>query len=668
MPKIKASRSVQAESVICDFQDVAETQVQVVESIPTSNVRKCVDHGESMKAETSSHEMEPPRKEMANAETLTLPSSKATAVQGAEACTPKIQISTAVKRHGVAALSSRVKGEEAHTPKTQISAVGKGLTGAAPSISKNMTAKKIANSTIKRSALKPKNLAQMVRGKREVEPSSQIGNAAENSVYNRAQKRQKLEEGKTPAQVAGFVSMAEIVKKFQSNTRELFQNKSLSRDDNSTLTLTRPKEPRLVTAGRVRSVKIKSSSEIEEEMLAKIPKFKARPMNKKILEAPSLPALPRSIPRPPEFQEFHLKTMERASQHETSSVCSTSLDVPIKKQGQQWNKLVEPKSPRLETTLRARPPTVKSSAELELEELEKMPKFKARPLNKKIFESKGDLGIFCNKKRQLTTPKEFHFATNERIPSSNTFADMFDKLSLNSESSRDQQIPRITTPNPFHLHTEERGLAKEKKLTVEVLQKQLEEERARIPKALPYPYTTDYPVFPPKPVPKECTRPEAFQLESLVRHEEEMQRKHEERERMEREEAQKRIFRAQPILIENPIPLPEKARKPLTEVQGFTLHVDHRAVDRAEFDKKMKEKEMMYKRRREEQEAAKMMEEEAAVKHMRMTMVPHARPLPKFDNPFLPQKSGKERTKPKSPHLLVDQRKERRLNTYTHLR
>jgi len=48
------------------------------------------------------------------------------------------------------------------------------------------------------------------------------------------------------------------------------------------LTLTRPKEPEFETAQRVRSVKIKSSAEIEEEMMAKIPKFKARPLNKKV--------------------------------------------------------------------------------------------------------------------------------------------------------------------------------------------------------------------------------------------------------------------------------------------------------------------------------------------------------------------------------------------------
>lgn len=48
------------------------------------------------------------------------------------------------------------------------------------------------------------------------------------------------------------------------------------------LTLTRPKVPEFETAQRVRSTKVKSSAELEEEMMAKMPKFKARPLNKKV--------------------------------------------------------------------------------------------------------------------------------------------------------------------------------------------------------------------------------------------------------------------------------------------------------------------------------------------------------------------------------------------------
>ncbi|CAA7405565.1 unnamed protein product [Spirodela intermedia] len=432
------------------------------------------------------------------------------------------------------------------------------------------------------------------------------------------------------------------------------------------LTLTRPKEPELETAHRVRAVRIKSSAELEEEMLSKMPKFKARPINKKILEAPSLPAPQRSTPQPPEFQEFNLKTMERAARNAgASSVVSSSLSMESSTSFNDHfkiNRLTEPKPPQLETSLRARPPRVKSSQELELEELERIPKFKARPLNKKIFEMRGDRGSLRRPKRQITIPQEFHFATDERMGPPAFVLEAFDKLSLHSERQTEQQrqVPRLTIPNPFHLHTEERGLEKERDLSLQILHKEIEQERARVPKANPYPYTTDYPVIPPKPTPKECTKPEAFQLESLVRHEEVMQKKMEELEKTEREEAEKRVFRAQPILEKDPFPVAKKERKPLTEVQEFALHVDHRATERAEFDQKVKEKETMYKRMRDEYEVSKKIEEEREVKQMRKTMVPTARPLPNFANPFLPQKSTKEITKPKSPALKVSQRLTRR--------
>ncbi|RDX91348.1 Protein TPX2, partial [Mucuna pruriens] len=247
-------------------------------------------------------------------------------------------------------------------------------------------------------------------------------------------------------------------------------------------------------------------------------------------------------------KEFHLKTLSRAHQNAyTTSIAST--DVSNKESSWKPHHLTEPKTPLLQTSLRARLPKVKSSLELEQEELEKIPKFMEKPLNKKIFESKGDIGIFCHTKKPVTEPQEFHFTTDERIPSPPAVvADLFGKLSLKSEPAHHPNpIPRKTIPNPFHLHTEEIGAEKEKKLIMELLHKQLEEENARIPKANPYPYTTDYLVVPPKLEPNQCTGPKPFQLESLVRHEEEMQRNR----KKDREWIKKRPmkeFKAQPIL------------------------------------------------------------------------------------------------------------------------
>ncbi|OEL15676.1 Protein TPX2 [Dichanthelium oligosanthes] len=567
-----------------------------------------------------------------------------------EARTPKTQVNMCIAGPNAASMSvkrSVMKG-------SHVLGAGKATTAGTEIVQENQA--------VKRQKLDDGRARQILNVKTRVLPHKGRPDLAASTEMRRAH-----EDVHSVKEVTPYVSAAELVKKFESGTRKLsiIHSRTLSHDNASLqgrpkLMLTRPKEPELQTCHRVRAVRVKSSAELEEEMLAKIPKFRARPFNKKIAEAPSFPPLPRKTPQVPEFNEFHLKTMERATRYaDTCSEVSSADTI--------WNqskplKLTQPKPPQLHTAMRARPPSVKSSQELELEELEKAPKFKAKPLNKKILESKGDIGVFTHPKPQVTAPKEFHFSTDARLGPPSV-ADLFDKLSLHSECSSHsnrQDVPRPTIPNPFNLHTEERGHLKEKQLEAQLLQKKMEEEKARVHKANPYPYTTDYPVVPPKPEPKPCTRPEGFQLESLVRHEVEQQRLMEERQRMEMEEAERRIVKAQPILKEDPIPLPEKERKPLTEVQQFALHVDERAVQRSEFDNMIKEKEKTYKRLREENEFAQKIEEEKALKQLRRTMVPHARPLPKFDRPFRPQKSTKQVTRPKSPQLQVDERGARR--------
>ncbi|PAN14095.1 hypothetical protein PAHAL_2G383800 [Panicum hallii] len=532
--------------------------------------------------------------------------------------------------------------------------IGKAATSAAEIVQENQA--------VKRQKLDDGRVRQILNVKTRVLPHKGRADLAGSSEMRRAN-----EDVHSVKEVTPYVSAAELVKKFESGTRKMSinNNRSLSVEDAALhgrpkLVLTRPKEPELQTSHRVRAVRVKSTAELEEEMLAKIPKFRARPFNKKIAEAPSFPPLPRKTPHVPEFNEFHLKTMERATRY--ADTCSEISSADTVRSQSKTLKLTQPKPPQLHTAMRARPPSVKSSQELELEELEKAPKFKAKPLNKKILESKGDIGVFAHPKPQVTAPKEFHFSTDARLGPPSV-ADLFDKLSLYSDCSSQsnrQDVPRLTRPNPFNLHTEERGHLKERQLEAQLLQKKMEEEKARVHKANPYPYTTDYPVVPPKPEPKPCTRPEGFQLESSVRHELEQQRLMEERERIEQEEAQRRIVKAQPILKEDPIPLPEKERKPLTEVQQFALHVDERAVQRSEFDNMIKEKEKTYKRLREENEFAQKIEEEKALKQLRRSMVPHARPLPKFDRPFRPQKSTRQVTRPKSPQLQVDERGARR--------
>nr|TKS04822.1 hypothetical protein D5086_0000139280 [Populus alba] len=672
MPRIKTGRSFKVET-LCDFsqEDQLHKVAESSDSKPTDSSSDSNSQSEVMPLPAPAASSEMRKEETSSNEENKENNAKLINVQPMSSRNKGI-LTDSKKNQSARHIASLVKNPSSVKPKgrSQSSQV-KGIKTS--SVKKDPNVKNVAgtanlaqeNQAIKKQKLDGGRSRQIVNAKppQPLMHKSKLGLSSGNSnfcssVPNKMQKVDRKVYAREQAP-APFVSMAEMMKKFQSNTRELslpHRNSFISHDGPASvikrkpkLTLTRPKEPEFETAQRVRSVKIKSTAEIEEEMMAKIPKFKARPLNKKILEAPTLPALPRSKPHPPEFQEFHFVTAARANQNEESaSVASTEVSC----QSNQWkpHHLTEPKTPVLHTSLRARPAMVKSSLELEKEELEKIPKFK-------IFESKGEMGIFCHVKKQVTIPQEFHFATNERIPPASSVVDMFEKLSLRSEPTNENPIPRNTLPNPFHLHTEERGAEKERKFVMELMQKQMEDERARFHRANPYPYTTDYPVIPPRPEPKPCTRAEPFQLESLVRHEEEMQREMQERERKEKEEAQMRIFRAQPVLKEDPIPLPEKVRKPLTQVQQFNLNADHRAVERAEFDQKVKEKEMLYKRYRE---TARMMEEEKALKQLRRTMVPHARPVPNFNRPFFPEKSSKETTNARSPNLRVLQRLQRR--------
>ncbi|CAK7335388.1 unnamed protein product [Dovyalis caffra] len=53
--------------------------------------------------------------------------------------------------------------------------------------------------------------------------------------------------------------------------------------------------------------------------------------------------------------------------------------------------------------------------------------FKARPLNKKIFSSRGEMGVFRNSKRETTVPMEFNFHTEKRFQH-NPPIDLFSKM------------------------------------------------------------------------------------------------------------------------------------------------------------------------------------------------------------------------------------------------
>ncbi|XP_047944171.1 protein TPX2 [Salvia hispanica] len=236
-------------------------------------------------------------------------------------------------------------------------------------------------------------------------------------VENQAAKRQKLEGGLL-RKVEGTVQLQ------QTN----FVHKVPKRDGvlngprQTKPRITIPRDHHLETAFRAQ--RIRSNSIKDEKEASTGGRFKALPLNKKILEAPSL--LPkRSIPHQPTFQEFHLKTSERAAQHGSAAFKSTTpsnhSDKGLHKYSSNITKECGNKVP-------GRYSTVNTASRADARQTSQHC-FKALPLNKKILTSKGDMGIFRNIKKETTVPMEFNFQTEKRCHD-NALTGLFNKLSL----------------------------------------------------------------------------------------------------------------------------------------------------------------------------------------------------------------------------------------------
>ncbi|GKV38161.1 hypothetical protein SLEP1_g46103 [Rubroshorea leprosula] len=267
------------------------------------------------------------------------------------------------------------------------------------------------------------------------------------TVENQAAKRQKLEGGllRKVGDVNQQTSWVHKVPKKDGTTDKISMHTKLK--------LTIPREPELETAHRAQRIRPRTGTE-QEHVKSAAKRFKARRLNRKILEAPSLPLPKKSTPKLPEFREFHLRTSERAVQHSFAS-SSSSL--------QSSHTVKGPDKPRTtfvadSGTQEPRRPTSMDTTKQEGGDTKYT--FRARPLNKKIFSSKGDMGIFRNRKLETTVPMEFSFHTDKRVQQ-NPPTELFSKLSLTSELQQNN-VPQWRMPGPTYITT--KG-SKENRLT-----------------------------------------------------------------------------------------------------------------------------------------------------------------------------------------------------------
>lgn len=226
-----------------------------------------------------------------------------------------------------------------------------------------------------------------------------------------ATKRQKLEIGY-------------LRKVAQLRHQALFTHKSPKKPIKTTevkspvpkVKVTQAKGPDLSTAQRAERHRSKNVEQLGDNVVSNRRTFKARPLNKKILEGPLLSPSKKSASNKTEFQVFHLRTSERAIQQSCYKVTPESGSVNFSR--------------------------TNSTISSKHEEPEAVYKFKARPLNKKIFTSKGEMGVSRITKREVTKPKEFKFLSDKRV-AQNPPIELFKKLSLKSE----HQTSTVPEPN-----------------------------------------------------------------------------------------------------------------------------------------------------------------------------------------------------------------------------
>ncbi|TYI91213.1 hypothetical protein E1A91_D03G176200v1 [Gossypium mustelinum] len=278
-------------------------------------------------------------------------------------------------------------------------------------------------------------------------PNSDRSLVHSSGVGSQAAKRQKLEGGLTH-------KVNEV--KQQTTFVHKVPKKDVTADRNTINIkpkLTIPREPALRTAHRAQRVLPKNGTK-QEHVTSAMHKFKARPLNRKILEAPSLPLPKKSVPKLPEFQEFHLKTSERAVQL-PSSVSSSSFQTNDYDKGFM--------KPCTNSTNRNGTREVRR-----LDSCDTNYNIKAHLLNKKIFSGKGDLGVSKNIKKETTAPMEYKIRRERRVPQ-NPPIELFSKLSLTSElqPSNGSQMKGLKENRLISFHPEHEmmmHLAKEKLL------------------------------------------------------------------------------------------------------------------------------------------------------------------------------------------------------------
>ncbi|MEQ2235396.1 hypothetical protein ILYODFUR_001961 [Ilyodon furcidens] len=352
------------------------------------------------------------------------------------------------------------------------------------------------------------------------------------------------------------------------------------------------------------------------------------------------------VPMAQQIEQFQKRTPTRY--HMRS--CRTKERGPSPLKGHHLH-LTQPHSPQLMTRQRSRPPTVKSSAELEAEELDKLQKFKikALQLNKKILECAQEPKKPAVK--EPTVAEGFELEIEKRLQERQV-----NKKPLNSEkphSFKANPLPKkvldgiVGLPEKkvtYPTVPESPAFALKKRVRME---RKVEEIKPPSPvKAVSVPHFG---------IPFQPQLPESHHVEvcpfSFEQRDKERQALKEKRlAELQNEEVPQ--FKAQPLPDFNTVVLPEKKKPEPTKPEPFRLQMDERgAAKHRQWEEMVKE--------------VQKQQEEAAIFKARPNTVTHK-------EPFRPKKENRMALDVNSstvvePFELATERRAREWQEYEHL-
>lgn len=404
-----------------------------------------------------------------------------------------------------------------------------------------------------------------------------------------------------------FRSQAEMIRSFyydnSSRSKSVLQPSIES--NQKVLSPTKPKTPHFHTADKAlkrgkenRPVKFVSQAELINKMFNRSPqRFHSRPKSE---DTPDLMHYAVGK-KPTKTQPFNLQTDKRITDvnKKTKNEYKTTAELIDEFNGKfpgkanirneespkyKKMKIVVPKTPNLKTSKLVKHDNIKSTEEIEYEKFQKTPKFKALPLNHKIFESNGDLGVPKVEKKPLTIFKEFKLKTKEmskkRSRSTQLQAEEEDE---NKYKFKARKMPKyramtpaasekpLTTPEPFHLKTD---IIHEK--TVQILNEKLEkekEEEEEMRNFKAHPVCSYSQMNFAKMSEKPLTQFEPFHLQSEVLHKRALE---EFQQRIEEQKRNIKKFKARDIpgdVIES---------KPIELRKGDIIKIRNKEIERAE--------------------------------------------------------------------------------------